>query len=302
MIVLLAYIVDRFIGDPVYSLHPVRLIGNLAKRSEIFLRKQIKDEKLAGIIFALCVIVGAYLASSLLLVIHRGLFSVFLIYSALSIKDLKVHALRVYQALKRSDIQASRKAVGMIVGRDTKDLDPKQVIRATVESVAEGTVDGIIAPLFYAFLGGAPLAIAYKAISTLDSMVGYKNKAYQDFGWASAKLDDLANFIPARLSAVFMPIAALIIGKDLKGAVKTIFSDRKKHPSPNSGIPEAAMAGALGVQLGGESSYQGKISSKPLIGKKINFLSAGSINQAVKISQVTALLALISGLLIIGGK
>lgn len=302
MIVLVAFAADYFIGDPAYSLHPVRLIGRLAGNLEIFLRKRVKNEKSAGIIFVLCVVIIVYLAGSLLLAVQRELFSIFLIYSALSVKDLKVHALRVYRALKKKDIESARKSVGVMVGRDVENLGPQEISRATVESVAESTVDGIIAPLFYAFLGGAPLAITYKAISTLDSMVGYKNKRYQNFGWAAAKLDDLANFIPARLAAIFMPIAALIIGKGFKSAFRTVISDRRKHPSPNSGIPEAAMAGALRVQLGGESYYQGKLYSKPLIGKKTNILSTESIKEAIKISQVAALLALVSGLLITGGR
>jgi len=164
----------------------------------------------------------------------------------LSINDLAKHAKKVYQALRQGDINLARKRVGEMVGRDTEDLSESEILRATVESVAENSVDGVISPLFYAFLGGAPLALAYKAINTLDSMVGYKSERYLYFGWFSAKLDDLANFLPARISALLIPLVAFLLMRKGKDSLRIILRDGKKSPSPNAGIPEAGFAGALG--------------------------------------------------------
>jgi adenosylcobinamide-phosphate synthase len=222
--------------------------------------------------------------------------SSFLLYTAFAAKDLKVESMEVFRALKDRDLNRARKKLSMIVGRDTNNLSEPEIIRASVETVAENTVDGIISPLFYAFLGGAPLALAYKAVSTLDSMVGYKNERYMNFGWASARLDDLANFIPARISILLLPVASFLTGKDGINSWRVVLRDGRKNPSPNSGIPEAAIAGALRVQLGGVNFYNSVASSEPVIGDSLNTLEAGHIKESIRISHISSALLLLIGI------
>lgn len=198
--------------------------------------------------------------------------------------------------LKENDLIQARKALSQIVGRDTAYLNEEQIIRACVETVAESSVDGILSPLFYSFAGGPGAAMAYKAVSTLDSMVGHKDERYIRFGWASARLDDVANYIPARISGVLIPIASFLCGYGLRKSLRIAFRDGRKHQSPNSGIPEAAMAGALRVQLGGPSTYQGEVIKKPFIGDVQNRLTLESIGMAITIMQVASLLFLTCGI------
>jgi adenosylcobinamide-phosphate synthase len=202
----------------------------------------------------------------------------------------------VFYALERGDIVKARRNLSRIVSRETQGLGPHEIIRATVESIAENIVDGIISPLFYAFLGGAPLALGYKAVNTLDSMVGYKDDRYRYFGWASARLDDLANFIPARISVVILSLASLILGKRGSCAFKIAIRDGGKNPSPNSGIPQAAMAGALEIQLGGLNIYKGKRVLKPKLGQDIQPLSLIHIKEALKIAYLSSFLMVSFGL------
>jgi len=302
MIITLAYIMDIILGDPRWLPHPVKLVGYLAKKLEAILRKLIRDQRTAGIIFAVIIIGAAYAVSFAIIgaaaYYNRYLgfiLSAVFIYTSLAIKDLRVEAMRVYRALERADIGLARENLSLIVGRDTTRLDDKDIIRATVETVAENIVDGIIAPLFYAFLGGAPLALAYKAANTLDSTVGYKNERYKDFGWASARIDDCLNFIPARLSVFILPIAGWLAGLDGVGSFKITMRDRRKNPSPNSGIPEAAMAGALGVRLGGLNFYNSAATMKPFIGNENNALGLTHIKKSIDVAYVSSLLALILG-------
>ncbi len=187
---------------------------------------------------------------------------------------------KVYRALRTRGIQEARDSLSMIVGRDTGNLNDTDISRATVETIAEGTVDGVFSPIFFYAVGGLPLAWAFKAVSTLDSMVGYKNKQYRDFGWASARLDDLANWIPARLSIVIIPAAALCIGQDSRNALRIGFRDRLKHSSPNAGHAESAYAGALGVYLGGTSFYGGQRNVKPVLNEGERSPSSKDIKQA----------------------
>jgi len=189
--------------------------------------------------------------------------------------------------------------VSRIVGRDTRDLDEEEIVRATIETISESTVDGIISPLFYAVLGGAPLAMAYKAVNTLDSMVGYKSEKYLQFGWFSAKLDDMVNYIPARISIVLIPIASLIVRQRGLMALKIIFRDGKKSPSPNAGIPEAGFAGALGIQLGGINFYQGVKEYRPILGEKLKKKSPKDILKAIWLSCTVSMLMFLSGLSIL---
>jgi adenosylcobinamide-phosphate synthase len=169
--------------------------------------------------------------------------------------------------LEQGDLPLARKEVGFLVGRNTDHLDEKEICRALIETVSENTSDGIIAPLFYLLIGGPPLAMAYKALNTLDSMVGYRNERYRYLGWASARGDDVANLIPSRLTALLFVLSSIILRKNWRGAWRTTWKDGRKNPSPNSGYPEAAMAGALGVQLGGKNFYFGRVEEKPLIGE-----------------------------------
>lgn len=307
-----AYILDLIFGDPPGLPHPVKGIGYLAKRLELPLRRSIKNERVAGIIFAL-IIIGAvygisYAIISVATYFNRYLgfiFSAFFIYTALAIKDLKVESMAVFRALKRQDIDLARKNLSLIVGRDTQNLNDKEIIRATVETVSENTVDGIISPLFYAFLGGAPLALAYKAANTLDSMVGYKTDKYINFGWASARIDDFLNFIPARISGFLLASSSCLAGGDAVSSFKVLLRDGKKNPSPNSGVPQAAMAGALKIQLGGLNYYNATPILKPFIGEKIYPLEIRHIQESMRIAYLCSFLSLFMGvsvLYLLGGR
>ena len=222
----------------------------------------------------------------------------FMCYQILATKSLKVESDRVYIALKNKGLEAGRKAVSMIVGRDTQNLTEEGVTKAAVETVAENTSDGVIAPLFYMLIGGAVLGFTYKAINTMDSMVGYKNDKYQWFGTAAAKLDDVVNFIPARVSAVLMILAAYLTGMDGKNAARIFRRDRFNHKSPNSAQTEAVMAGALDVQLAGDAWYFGKLHKKPTIGDPVREMELLDIRRSHKLLYGTAMLGLILGIIL----
>jgi len=225
-------------------------------------------------------------------------FSSFFIFTTLSTKNLGEEAFSVYRALKENNLELARERVSRIVGRDTKDLSRDEIVRATVETVAKNTVDGIISPLFYTVLGGAPLAMAYKAVNTFDSMVGYKNEKYLYFGWFSAKLDDLVNYLPARISIFLIPMASLLVRQRSLMALRIIFRDGKKSPSPNAGIPEAGFAGALGIQLGGVNFYQGVKEYRPILGEKLKEISTKDILKAIRLSYAVSILMFLVGLAI----
>jgi adenosylcobinamide-phosphate synthase len=230
--------------------------------------------------------------------------TVYFIYSALASRCLADEARKVYQRLADGDLAEARNQVGMLVGRETTGLNEPEVIRAVVETTAENTVDGVISPIFYIILGSffglaAPLVYAFKAISTLDSMVGYKNEKYLYLGWASARLDDWANYLPARLSGLVIPVSAFFIGKGFRPSFTMMMRDRHNHTSPNCAYPEAAVAGALGVQLGGENVYFGKRVAKPTIGDPCRPLRCDDIRTTIKIAYTASLMTLILGLLII---
>ncbi len=252
-------------------------------------------EMLSGIILAIIVVGLVYSGTFFTIRLAEHLnkwvgfaISVLFIFTALSARSLGKEAKSVYQSLKAGNIKDAQKKLSLIVGRDTEALSQDEIVRATVETVAENSVDGVVSPLFYAALGGAPLVLAYKAINTLDSMVGYKNKRYIYFGWFSAKLDDVANYIPARLSILLIPLASFILKKRTSNALHTILRDGKKSPSPNAGIPEAGFAGALGIQLGGVNYYQGEKVSKPILGIKTKQRDKGDIIQAINLMWVVS--------------
>lgn len=273
----IGFILDLIFGDPVWLYHPIRLIGKLITASKKRLRRIFPDTKQGELRAGawLTVIVTAvsffvpFIILKVLALIHPWLAAVvevFWIYQILAAKCLKDESKKVYDALKKKDIKLSRKMISYLVGRDTTNLSADEIIRAAVETVAENTTDGIIAPMLFIAIGGAPAGFAYKAVNTLDSMVGYKNDEYIYFGRVSAVTDDIANFIPARVAGLLMIAAAFFTGYDARGAARIFFRDRKKHLSPNSAQTESACAGALGLMLGGTHNYFGKAVVKPAIG------------------------------------
>ncbi|MDK2565014.1 adenosylcobinamide-phosphate synthase CbiB [Romboutsia sedimentorum] len=298
----IGYVMDLIIGDPYSFPHPVRYIGKLIRTTENKIRKIAKTDKnlkIGGFVLWFVTVGITYLVTYLTVKLSSfvpGGFLIansILIYTTLATKCLKDEAVKIYKVLKSKDIEKSRIQLSYIVGRDTTSLDEGEIIRATVETVAENTVDGIIAPMFYAFIGGAPLAMAYKAINTLDSTVGYKNEKYMNLGFASAKIDDIANYIPARISVLLMTIGSLILGYDYKSCFKISIRDRKNHKSPNCAYPEGAVAGALGVQLGGTNIYFGKEVHKPTIGDKIRKIEIEDIVRTNKIMYATSITSIL---------
>lgn len=286
-----AVLLDAWAGDPYWFPHPVRLIGGYIKAFEGFIRGFAKTPaalKIAGVFLTITTVAIAYIVPylllRLLLQIHPVaylLMNILLMYTCLAARCLGAEAMKIYRLLDKGDLEAARKQTSMIVGRDTAELDESGITRAVVETVAENSSDGVLAPLFYMAIGGAPLAMAYKAINTLDSMVGYKNDRYLHFGWCSARLDDVANYLPARLTAVGMAFTAGFLKMDFGNSVRTIHRDGRNHSSPNSGYPEAAAAGAMGVQLGGTNYYFGKPVYKPTIGDDHRELNKEDIKKTI---------------------
>ena len=298
------FILDQLLGDPQIPFHPVRLIGNLIQRLERLFYRWPHEEKrrlfLGGVLLAVTVcmvtalfVLGVLWVSRRISPILHFFMSVLFCYFFYAVKDLKTESMRVYDALKGGNLKEARTAVSMIVGRDTQRLSEAGVVRAAVETVAENTSDGIIAPLFYAALGGPVLAWVYKAVNTMDSMVGYKNETYLYFGRAAARLDDLVNYIPSRLSAVLMILASFFCRLDGKQAVKIYRRDRRKHASPNSAQTEAVCAGALGVQLAGDAWYFGVLHKKPVIGDDLRPVEPEDIPRANRLMFGTSVLGLL---------
>lgn len=288
---------DLLFGDPRWFPHPVKAIGRFALALEAPLRRTTRNARWAGIVAAGIVVGATVLAVWALLEgatrVHPWLHeaaAVLMLYTCFAGRDLAGHALDVFGALVRGDTELARNRVARMVGRDTASLDEPGIVRATVESVAENTVDGVTAPLFFAFAGGPVLAMAYKAVSTLDSTFGYKNERYLQFGWASAKLDDLAVWIPARITFPLVALAALVTGGRPGGAWTLGRRDCRKHASPNAGLPEAAFAGALGVQLGGPLYRRGQFVEMPRMGEPVEALSRRHIRRAVALMAATSVL------------
>lgn len=298
--ILLGFILDALFGDPYNMPHPVRLMGTMISRSETSFRKLRKNERTAGTAMAVFIsLIWLVIPAVLMFILYRiniflGIISEgILCYYMLAARCLRDESMKVYKAAKNNDEQAARQAVSMIVGRDTKCLDMAGIIRAAVETVAENTSDGVTAPLFWMMIGGAPLACFYKAVNTMDSMIGYKNEKYIDFGRFAAKLDDILNYIPSRLTAVLMIISAYITGMDGKNAYRIWKRDRRNHASPNSAQTESVCAGALDVRLAGDAYYFGKLVKKPYIGDDIRPVEAEDIPRANRLMYCTAVLMLI---------
>ena len=301
---LLGFLLDLLLGDPRWLPHPIRAIGALIAALEKALRRLFPKRQggeLAGGA-ALVILVLALSGGFTLLVLWlcgqvglwlRFLAETVLCYQLLATRSLKGESMKVYQALKAGDLEGARHAVSMIVGRDTQRLDEAGVARAAVETVAENASDGVIAPLFFLAIGGAPLGMVYKAVNTMDSMVGYKNDRYLWFGRCAAKLDDLVNFIPARLAGLLMCLGAGFSGFDGPNALRIFRRDRKNHKSPNSAHTEAAAAGALHIQLGGPNYYFGKLVDKPAIGDADHPVEPLDIVRVNRLMYATAFLALV---------
>lgn len=301
---LLGFGLDLLLGDPSWLPHPIRAIGALIAALEKVLRKLFPKRQggeLAGGA-ALVILVLALSGGFTLLVLWlcgqvglwlRFLAETVLCYQLLATRSLKGESMKVYQALKAGDLEGARHAVSMIVGRDTQRLDEAGVARAAVETVAENASDGVIAPLLFLAIGGAPLGMAYKAVNTMDSMVGYKNDRYLWFGRCAARLDDLVNFIPARLAGLLMCLGAGFSGFDGPNALRIFRRDRKNHKSPNSAHTEAAAAGALHIQLGGPNYYFGKLVDKPAIGDADHPVEPLDIVRVNRLMYATAFLALV---------
>ncbi len=307
--VVMGFILDCIFGDPDFKLHPIRLMGNLILASEKVLRRLFpknKDGELAG----------GFMLFMIVSVITTGIVYVFLkfvyginIYAGLicesifcwlffAARSLKTESMKVYYEAEKGDLISARKAVSMIVGRDTERLDMQGVIKAAVETVAENTSDGVIAPMIFMAIGGAPLGAFYKAVNTMDSMVGYRNEKYLYFGRIAARVDDIFNFIPSRISAIMMIAASFILKMDYKGAVKIFKRDRLKHKSPNSAQTEAVCAGALGLRLAGDAWYFGELYKKDYIGDHINEVVPEHIIKANRMMYAASVLTLIAAVVL----
>lgn len=306
MVLVIGYVLDLIIGDPQGHFHPIRLIGNLISFVENKLRekcKNEKDEKAAGLILWLIVVFTSYLVPfTIIFMVSKINYILAIIiesimcYYILATKSLKDESMKVYTSLKNIDLPEARKNLSYIVGRDVEYLNEASVAQAAVETVAENASDGVIAPMLFIMIGGAPMGFLYKGINTLDSMVGYKNEKYINMGRFSAKADDVANYIPARISAFIMIAASFILKMDYKNAYRIYKRDRFNHKSPNSAHTESVCAGALNIMLGGENYYGGILVHKPTIGDNIRDIEAEDIKRANKLMYATSLICLAIGI------
>lgn len=300
---LFGFLIDCVLGDP-YSLpHPIRLIGSLIAGLEKLLRPRIKNERTAGMVLVITVLIlSAGVPLALLMICYKinlilGIaIESIMCYYLVAARCLRNESMKVHDAFAENDTEKARQAVSMIVGRDTKCLDRDGIIRAAVETVAENTSDGVTAPMFYMALGGAVGGFFYKAANTMDSMLGYTNDKYINFGRTAAKLDDVLNYIPSRLTALLMILSAYILKLDGKNAFRIWKRDRRKHASPNSAQTEAVCAGALDVRLAGDAYYFGELHKKPFIGDDIRPIENEDIRRANRLMYMTSILMLILSL------
>jgi adenosylcobinamide-phosphate synthase len=309
--ILAGYVLDLLFGDPAGRFHPVCLIGKLIsaledklyRKSDPDRRKQSRGTLLTvSVIIITALVTAGILVTALIAGKNTGgiiylILAALLCDSTLAVRDLRKESMKVASALNKG-LPDARKALSRIVGRDTENLDEAAVIRAAVETVAENTTDGAVSPLFFLFLGGPAAAMAYKAVNTMDSMIGYKNERYLHFGRATAKLDDVLNFIPARIAALLWIAAAGLCGEDMKGAWRIWRRDRFKHESPNSAQTESACAGSLQVALAGDAYYFGKLKKKPVIGDPVREITPDDIRRANRMMTVTSGLAMAAGMLL----
>lgn len=301
--VIAGFIIDLFIGDPHFLPHPVKLIGKVVSKTENVLREKFKTDKeleFAGIILVAVVITAAFLAVYFIIYIF-GFFGriakcavmSIMCWQVIAARSLEKESMKVYYELENGTLDSARKAVSMIVGRDTENLSDEGVTKAAVETVAENTSDGIIAPMFFLMIGGPVLGMVYKAVNTMDSMVGYKNDKYMYFGKAAAKTDDFFNFLPSRIAAVLMIVSTFLLRYDVKNAVYIFKRDRYNHSSPNAAQTESVCAGALELRLAGDAWYFGKLVKKKYIGDDLRDIDHDDIKRANKMMYLSSVLALV---------
>lgn len=292
-----AFLLDLVLGDPESLPHPIRWMGKTIASLEHNFRNMPIKLVFSGTLFSVSLIAGTWCLTALLLwaakLIHPivcDILEIVLIYYAISTRSLEDAALEVYRALKQNRLQEAKVSLAMIVGRDVANLKEEGIARATVETVGENLVDGVVSPLLYAAIGGAPLAMAYKMVNTLDSMIGYKNDTYRHFGKIAARIDDVANFIPARLAVAVIASAAQILAHRGRHTLKTAMDEGANHSSPNAGYPEAAFAGALSVKLNGPNYYGGHLVKKPYIGLRFGQAKPIHIKRACDLMVLSALI------------
>lgn len=297
-----AWGLDLLLGDPRALPHPVVAIGRLIRGNEEFWPKVLRNRRSAGIFLTLSVLILTAATTWSILFLAKALApgltlvaTIWLSYTCLATRSLHRESARVIRALEAGDLATARIALSWIVSRDTETLGEEAIIRATCETVAENTSDGIIAPLFYLSLGGPVLGMTYKAASTLDSMIGYKNDKYLHLGWASARLDDLLNLVPARLTVLLTVLVAPLLGLSATQALQAAWRDGNKSSSPNAGYPMAAMAGALGVTFGGTATYFGQECEKPILGSARHPLTIADYRRAIRLMYLISLAALLLG-------
>lgn len=293
--IFIGFILNYLFGSLKYITHPIIIIGNLIS---FFEKLMYKDKKINGLILWIIIIFISFMVPWSILKVFsfnkylKLIVEIFFIVEILAINGLKKEPLKIYNALKVDNIDLARKELSMLVTRDTTNMDKKQIIMSTMETIAENIVDGITAPLFYIFLGGPALGFLYKGVNTLDSMVGYKNSRYNNFGFFSAKLDDIFNFIPARITTIMIFLTVIILNYNISDSINVFIKDKDKSSSPNSGFAEAPIAGALEVYFGGRLEYFNKVVDKPKIGYKNDF-KLSKINDTIKIMILTSFLTLI---------
>ena len=300
--ILIAVILDLILGDPYGFPHPVIYIGKLISFLDEKGREKCnssKQLKFLGLMIVIIVSIASFGIPYLLLWLMKPYFwgyhllQVAILWTTLAATSLRKESLKVYDALLKEDIKESRKMLSYIVGRDTSNLNKNEIIRADVETIAENTADGIIAPLFYAMIGGAPLAMLYKGMNTMDSMLGYITPQYKDIGFFPAHVDDIVNYIPARISGILFILVSPIVKGNIITTACIVIRDRRNHKSPNCAYPESAVAGALGIQLGGDNNYFGEIIKKPTMGDYINPLNENHIQQTVTLMYAAEILFVI---------
>lgn len=297
---LVGFVIDIFVGDPYNFPHPIRAIGTLIAKLEKFVRERFKNLRKGGVFLALTVLIASTLVPLAVLFvcykinIYLGLaVESVMCWQLVAARCLQKESMKVCRAVEEKDIEKARKAVSMIVGRDTDVLDETGIVKAAVETVAENTSDGVTAPIMYIAFGGAPLGFFYKAANTMDSMIGYTNEKYIDIGRFAAKLDDVLNFIPSRLTALVMILSAYLFGADGKNAAKIWKRDRRKHASPNSAQTESVCAGALDIRLAGDAYYFGELHKKEFIGDDIRPPESEDIRRANRLMYCTSVIVLV---------
>jgi len=306
--ILLAVILDFILGDPRWLPHPIIYIGKLISFLENKARKLAESDSKLRLSGAVIVIITGFISFIIpfcLLEIVKPfavvyhIFNILIIWTTLAAKSLNIAAMKVYTSLENNDIEDARIKLSYIVGRDTKELSKEEIIRADVETVAENTSDGVIAPLIFAMIGGAPLAMLYKAVNTMDSMLGYKNKRYYYIGFFPAKIDDLFNLIPARITGVLIALISPLVKGNILESFKIMIRDRKNHKSPNCAYPEAAAAGAMKVQLGGTNSYFGELVYKPTLGDGKQDLDKRHIKEVIRLMYGAEILLVIVYIIVV---